>query len=369
MTAKRGHRPYAPNVAIPPGDSLVELLETAGLSQADLAERTGRPKKTINEITKGKAAITPETALQLERVLGLPASFWNMLEQNYRAALARMEERQRLSQHVDWLSNFPIAEMIKRRWLKSETDKVQLVEELLRFFGVASPEAWNEMWSNGKEAIAFRKSPTHNTAELGLTATWLRQGELQGRDVKCEAFDAARFKAALTQIRPLTRLSNINDAIQSTTKACATAGVALVLVREFPKLGVCGATRWLSSEKALIQLSLHYKRDDQLWFSLFHEAGHILLHGKKGIFVEQKVAAKSAEEEEANRFAADLLIPTESYRHFVSSGDFSHAAIASYAKSLEIAPSIVVGRLQHDKVIGFGKLNEFRVRLDWAGQS
>lgn len=366
MTAKVAHRPFTPNYAIPPGESLVELLEAVGLSQADLAERTGRPKKTINEIAKGKAAITPETALQLERVLGVPSSYWNALEQNYRAALARLDEKQRLSQHVGWLSNFPIAEMVRREWLKARTDKVELVEELLSYFGVASPEAWNELWCRGKEATAFRKSPTHNSAELGLTATWLRQGELKGRDVKCEAFDATRFKVALAKIRLLTSDKDINGAINSTIEACSAAGVAVVLVPEFPKLGVCGATRWLSSEKALIQLSLHYKRDDQLWFSFFHEAGHILLHGKRDVFVEQKKASINIEEEEANKFAADFLIPTEPYSHFVSGGDYGQSSIADFAASLGIAPSIVVGRLQHDKVIGFNERNEFRVRVDWA---
>lgn len=346
----------------------MELLESVGLSQADLAERTGRPKKTINEIAKGKAAITPETALQLERVLGVPSSYWNALEQNYRAALARIEEKQRLSEHVGWLSNFPITEMIKRKWIKTRADKVELVEELLSFFGVASPDAWTDVWCRGKEATAFRKSPTHDSAELGLTATWLRQGELKGRDVQCGPFDAARFKRALGEIRLLTSNKDVNSAINSTINACAAAGVAVVLVPEFPKLGVCGATRWLSSEKALIQLSLHYKRDDQLWFSFFHEAGHILLHGKRDIFVEQKKASKDIhlEEEEANKFAADMLIPAESYRDFVSTGDFSHTSISNYAKSLGIAPSIVVGRLQHDKAIGFHERNEFKVRVDWA---
>lgn len=368
MTAKSAHRPFTPNYAIPPGESLVELLDSVGLSQADLAERTGRPKKTINEIAKGKAAITPETALQLERVLGVSSSYWNALEQNYRAALARIEEKQRLSEHVGWLSNFPISEMIKRKWINARTDKVELVEELLSFFGVASPDTWTDVWYRGKEATAFRKSPTHNSAELGLTAAWLRQGELRGREVQCEPFDAARFKRALGEIRHLTSHTDVNGAINSTIEVCATAGVAVVLVPEFPKLGVCGATRWLSSEKALIQLSLHYKRDDQLWFSFFHEAGHILLHGKRDIFVEQKKASKDfhLEEEEANKFAADMLIPPESYRTFVSRGDFSHASISNYAKSLEIAPSIVVGRLQHDKAIRFNERNEFKVRVDWA---
>ncbi|WP_194724100.1 helix-turn-helix domain-containing protein [Noviherbaspirillum malthae] len=366
MTNKIAQRPFTPNYAIPPGDSLIELLEALGLSQADLAERTGRPKKTINEIAKGKAAITPETALQFERVLGVPSSYWNALEQNYRAALARIDERQRLSQHIDWLSGFPITEMIRRAWIKARNDKVELVEELLSFFGVASPDAWNDVWCRGKEATAFRKSPTHDSNELSLTATWLRRGELEGRKVNCAAFDATKFKTALAQIRPLTAHQDINTAIKTTIETCAAAGVAVVLVQEFPKLGVCGATRWLSSEKALIQLSLHYKRHDQLWFSFFHEAGHILLHGKRDIFVEQKKASNALEEEEANQFAADLLIPPETYRTFVAGGDYSAVAIADFAKSLGIAPSIVVGRLQHDKVISFSERNEFRVRVDWA---
>jgi Zn-dependent peptidase ImmA (M78 family) len=62
---------------------------------------------------------------------------------------------------------------------------------------------------------------------------------------------------------------------------CAGAGVAVVFVPALPKTGVSGATRWINSNKALIQLSLRYRTDDHLWFTFFHEAGHILLHGKK----------------------------------------------------------------------------------------
>src|SRR5207247_11232757 len=87
---------YSPDYAVPPGDTLLEVIESLGITQAELAERTGRPTKTINEIGKGKAAITPETALQLERVLGVAASFWNNRAQTYQTALARAAERQRL---------------------------------------------------------------------------------------------------------------------------------------------------------------------------------------------------------------------------------------------------------------------------------
>ncbi len=91
---------YIPDFVSPPGETLLEVLETRGMSQAELAERTGRPKKTINEIIKGKTAITPETALQFEFVLGVPARFWNQREQNYREFLAR--QRENLKQR-DWV--------------------------------------------------------------------------------------------------------------------------------------------------------------------------------------------------------------------------------------------------------------------------
>lgn len=89
---------YQPDIAIPPGETLREAIEALGMSQAELAQRTGRATKNINEIIMGKAAITPDGALQYERVFGVPASFWNILESNYRNTLARLSEQERLAQ-------------------------------------------------------------------------------------------------------------------------------------------------------------------------------------------------------------------------------------------------------------------------------
>src|SRR3954465_12535209 len=98
---------YSPSEVSPPGETLLEVLEERGLTQAELAERTGRPRKTINEIVKGKAAITPETALQLERVLGVPAAFWNTRETHYREFLAQQNEVERFESEVAWIQKFP----------------------------------------------------------------------------------------------------------------------------------------------------------------------------------------------------------------------------------------------------------------------
>ena len=137
---------FLPNYAVPPGETLLETIEAIGMSQAELAERTGRPKKTINEIIKGKASITPDTALQLERVLGTSASFWNNLERNYQETLARLNEAERLQKQITWLDEIPLATMIKRQWIKPCKNKVQQLQEVLNFFGVASLDRWKERW-------------------------------------------------------------------------------------------------------------------------------------------------------------------------------------------------------------------------------
>jgi HTH-type transcriptional regulator/antitoxin HigA len=86
---------FRPNYAVPPEKTLKETIGSVGMSQAELAQRTGRPKKTINKIINGKAAITPDTAIQLERVLGVPASFWNNLQRNYQEILANHRQGDR----------------------------------------------------------------------------------------------------------------------------------------------------------------------------------------------------------------------------------------------------------------------------------
>jgi len=351
---------YLPDIVSPPGDTLMEMLEERGMSQADLAERTGRPKKTINEIIKGKATITPATALQLERVLGVPASFWNDREQYYRENLARQAERDSLEGQVEWLKQFPIKEMVGYGWLSQTEDQIVMLANVLSFFGIASPTQWPRIWESG---VAFRQSTAFDSDPFAISA-WLRKGEIDAQKVECAPYNPELFINSLKIIRELT--TQPPDVFHpEMTRVCAEAGVAVVLVPELPKARVSGATRWLSPNKALIQVSLRYKTDDQLWFSFFHEAGHILKHGKRDVFIEND-GDQDDKEEEANQFAADFLIPPAEYRLFSSrTGFYSKDEIRGFAQSLSIAPGIVVGRLQHDGNLPSQNCNDLKQHFNW----
>jgi len=353
---------YHPDSVSSPGETLLETLETIGMSQAELAKRMGRPVKTINEIIQKKAAITAETALQLEQVLHIPASFWLKREQHYRESLARLAEEQRLTSWVEWLKEIPIREMMRRGWIPPCTNKPQQVFETLKFFGVASPEAWRNIWEH--KIIEYRKS-TVLTSNFGAVTTWLRQGEIEAQEIECAPYNADAFRDALNRIRALT-VEPISFFQEELVRLCANAGVAVVFVQELPKTGICGATQWLTSTKALVQLSLRYKTDDHLWFTFFHEAGHILRHGKRQVFLEIDQKDKKEAEEEANTFAANLLIDPVQWQRFVAYDSYrTKADIKEFAQKVGIASGIVVGRLQHEKLLPFDHCNDLKRHLEW----
>ena len=199
-------------------------------------------------------------------------------------------------------------------------------------------------------------------AEPGAIATWLRLGELAALEIETSPYHKPRFEAALNQIRALTTESPDIFAPRMVEESAA-AGVAVVFVREIKKCPTSGAARWLLPDKALIQLSLRYKSDDQFWFSFFHEAGHILNDPKKEIFIDDG-QCNTEREEKANRFAATWLIPSRlngNLRELKTEQD-----IIAFAKRAGVSPGIVVGRLQKEGLVSWNsRLNKLKVRFTW----
>ncbi|MDP9225954.1 MAG: helix-turn-helix domain-containing protein, partial [Actinomycetota bacterium] len=190
-----------PSQATPAGASVRATLTKLGMTQADLAARTGLSLKHINQVVQGVAPLTHETALLLEKVTGVPARIWNALEANYRDRLARTEDRRKLGDDGQWLRQIPVKELANRGYIPKVTDRGAILGEVCRFFGVANKDAWETVWRS--PLAAFRKSPTIES-EAGAVAAWLRIGEVDASSIRCAAFDARKFRQTLQQIRSLT---------------------------------------------------------------------------------------------------------------------------------------------------------------------
>ena len=354
---------YCPDYLVTPGEILLEYLEDLDMTQAELADRTGLAKKTINEIVKGKAQITPETARKLEKVIGRPAHFWSNLERQYQDDKARLAERERMESGIAWLKRFFVKKMTDLGWLPKNKDKADQVESLLRFFGIASPDQWETVFRGYQ--VSYRQSKSFEFSEESLSA-WLRRGEILAKEVSCAPFDRARFQEALDEIRSLT-LEQPENFVPRLKELCSSAGVVVLFVPELPKCRVCGATRWIG-DNPVIQLSLRYKSNDHLWFTFFHEAGHILKHGRRDVFIEFKGIDREKEEEEADVFACDKLIPPAALKAFVQRRAFSRTDIVAFAEEIGIAPGIVLGRLQHDNILPYTHYlnSELKISYEWG---
>jgi HTH-type transcriptional regulator/antitoxin HigA len=350
---------YRPDYVTPPGDTLRSTLGALGMTQADLAARTGLSLKHVNQVAQGVAPITHETALLFEKVTRVPARVWNALEAAYRDRLARADDRESLTIDAEWLKELPIVELAKRGYLAKGADQATLLDEVCRFFGVASRASWENVWR--RPLASFRRSETLES-DVGAVAAWLRIGEIKAQSIDCEPFDHRRFRDSLNEIRSLT-VSGPDEFVPRLTAICATSGVAVVFVPEITRARCWGVARWLTPTKALIELSLRYKSDDHLWFSFFHEAAHLLLHGKKAIFITTDRFTDDAEAE-ANSFAASFLIPKE---HEDRLRSLTVSQVQGFAEDLGIAPGIVVGRLQKERILDWSEGNGLKRRFKFAG--
>ena len=353
---------YLPDSVPPPGESLHDTLEGLGMSQKDFAKRMGLSEKHISKIISGEVRITPETALGFEKVLGVPARFWSNLEMNYQDHRARMREAETLKEHLSWASNFPAVAMAKRKFIPETKAGLPRVRALLEFFGIAGVPEWEALWK--KPEVAFRASAKRTACPHALSA-WLRAGERMAQQFSGPAYDVGTFQSSLSSIRAAVASppENIETLL---TEHCSRAGVALHLVPELPKLAVCGACFWQSNHPVIL-LNLYHNSEDHFWFNFFHEAKHVLQGLRKRLFVDVPGDAVEDEKEvEANAYAADTLIPRRIWNSFCAKGDFSRQAVTACAKTASVPPGILVGQLQHHRLLDWATpLNAMKRRFVW----
>ena len=346
-----------------PGEILEEALQERGMSNAELARRTELSEKHVSQLVNAKVPLSMDVAFKLEQVLGIPASLWLSLESNYRAEQKRAAQREHLKAYAPWMKKFPYRELVRCEYVRDVgSDVGARVDALLTFFGVTSEDAWSKEWAHA--TARFRKSPKFAPDRYALTA-WLRRCEIEAQAIRCATFDADRFRKSLGEARKLT--TEPPEVFEPRLKElCAASGVAFTLVPALPKLAISGVTRWLGSEKAVISLSLRHKTDDQLWFSFFHEACHVLEHKSSAIYIDAAGDTDGdPDERRANQFARDTLIPPDDYKKLEARFPPTFADIEAFATDIGVSPGIVVGRLQHEDVLKPSHGNKLKTRFKW----
>jgi HTH-type transcriptional regulator/antitoxin HigA len=352
-----GHQ-FNPDWISSPGETILDILHERHLSAVEFAYGLGCTPQQVQGLLRGRTSVTIGIARQLVQVLGASVEFWMSRDYHYRQEIVRLH-----AADEEWLAELPLGDMIRFGWLSPAPRKPDEAESCLRFFGVPNVLAWRRAYANLQGMVAFRTSPSFESDPASVAA-WLRQGEIEGQRVECNPWDRERFRKSLEGIRSLTREKHPSVFIPKLRRICAISGVALAVVRAPHGCRASGATRFLSGTKALLLLTFRHLSDDQFWFTFFHEAGHLLLHGERGFFIEGVGAPATKEEQEANEFSGSTLVPTQ-FRESLLALPTDSREVIKFARRRGVSPGIVVGQLQHYQRIERYQLNGLKRRFRW----
>lgn len=356
---------YFPQSVPHPGETLAEKLEEMEMGPKEFALRTGKPEKTIIAVLNGDSSITPDMALQFEHVTQIPANFWMNHQRGYDEYMARLKRKAVIDAAVSWAKQFPLADMINKGWLQPVSSIQEKTMEMLAFFGFANHLAWENYYFNQQLKVAFRISLARTKEPYAISA-WLRKGELQAAGLEASTYSEKKFREALPQIKSIMARHPVDFFIHL-QQICLDAGVKVVHTPCIQKAPINGATRWIH-DTPLIQLSGRYNRNDSFWFTFFHEAGHILLHGKKDIFLENlDYADKDLQKEaEADAFACRWTLTEAEEAEIAKAVILSDDVIRGFARRFNTHPAIIVGRLQRKGLLSHAAGKQFLLPVQFG---
>jgi HTH-type transcriptional regulator/antitoxin HigA len=342
----------------PPGDFLKEILESRGWSQADLADILARPPRLISEIIGAKRAITPETAHGLGEAFGTGAEFWMRLEASYQLSLIKTDT-DIVARRARLFGQFPIKDMQKRGWLKAAKSLEEIERQLSVFLGVASLDE-NALIRHVAKKTSYEKVTPLQTA-------WLARARELAPAVAADEYDANNLTDLYKRLRQC--VEKLEDSAK-VPALLAEAGIRLLVIEPLPGSRIDAACLWLCKTRPVIVLTLRYDRHDIFWHALFHELDH-LQHGE-GLsqpVVDANLMGDCSHgedtEKRANTAAANILVPQKELERFISSAKpyFSEREIVSFAQAQRVHPGIVVGQLQHHKLLSFSSFNKLKAKI------
>jgi HTH-type transcriptional regulator/antitoxin HigA len=352
---------FQPDWFSKPGDTLLTLMEQRELTPEGVASKLGCTATVVRGLLAGTVAIDAHLAMSLAEHVGGTVKFWETRQAKYQNALARTAQAVSAQDAADWVKKFPHADMERSGWIKRGQSREDLTKAYLAYFGVNNPAEWEDRYADFLKLTAFRTSPTIRS-KVGPLSAWLRQGEIQAAQLQCAPWNPKALRRRLGEL--LTKAKNPAYFLPRIRRICAEVGIAVVFVRAPSGCAASGATRFLSGNKAMVILSFRYLSDDHFWFTFFHEIAHLVLHNERSTFIDGEEKLSNKIEKEANDFSERVLIPLDRREELIDLKP-RRDNIVRFAYSVGVSPGIVVGQLQHHRVIKPSQMNYLKRRFDW----
>jgi HTH-type transcriptional regulator/antitoxin HigA len=342
-------------IATPPGATIKEQLNDRGMSQKEFAARMDMSEKHISKLINGDVQLTPEVAVRLEVVLGVPAKFWNNLEAIYREKLIKVEAENAMEADEALAKQLPYSEMAKYGWVPETRDSKEKVVYLRKYFEVVELSL---LENNQITRIACRRLVVTEKSDFALLA-WAQEAKLKARNIETLPINIKGLINRIPEIRKMTVLEP-KEFCPKLLKMLSECGIALVFLPHLKGSFLQGAS-FMDGNRIVVGLTARGKDADKFWFSLFHELAHIILG-----HIGQADGTTEEDEKAADSWSRDTLISEGAFLEFAQRRNYSAVNVCEYAKKLGIAPGILVGRLQNEGCIKYSMLNDLKEHYEIA---
>lgn len=353
---------YNEILAFHPGYYISEIIDETEITQDEFAKRLGTTPKTLSKIVNGKAKLSNEIAYKLSVMLDTSVDMWLNLQKEFDCKCLEISNKKALDEQIEILKQIDYSYFVKNNFIKDTSNISERIRRICSFLSISNLTILLEpdLCANFRSGIK-----EWNEKNIINNNIWLAIAIKIARDKSVKSYNPDRLKEYLPEIRGMT-MKSPDVFVPRLKEIFAECGVSFVLLPKMKNAAINGAVKWLSSNKAVLAVCDRRNYADTFWFSLFHEIKHIFQHkvtyvGVTGI--DDISDLNNSLEKAADEFSRNYLIPPIDYDRLIKSGDYSKNSIIKFANSIGIAPGIVVGRLQNDKIINYGsKLNSLRTK-------
>jgi HTH-type transcriptional regulator / antitoxin HigA len=343
-----------------PGSFIQSELDKRSWGQATLAEILGRPLAAVNEIIKGKRAVTPEMAVALGRAFDQPPELWAHREAAYRLSLVKDAVDDDTAKKARLFEVAPIRDLQRRGWISPEAQTADELEaEITRFSG-------ERPLSDVPTALPRKNAKLSEFSNA--QSAWLMQAYHLAKKVNARTYSKASLKEGLPRIRKAAAKPEFAAKLPM---MLAELGVRLVVIEDLPRTKIDGAAFFVENDGGLpvIALSVRMDRMDSFWHTLGHEIHHIVnedpLSLDTDLVGKDKAQHLSSIEARADQEAADWLIPSREIKSFALRAKplFVKEAILPFASRMGVHPCIVIGALNHMGVLDWNRHADLRPKI------
>ena len=344
--------------AVHPGYYLNEYLEETGLTQDEFSKRLGISGKQVSLILAGSASITPDIAHKLSNLIGTSPDMWLNLQNRYdiykinKEAQEQFEEEKKIYKMID--KNFLIT-----LGIIEEKDNIQEAIPKLRIASLVSSLTVHSKY----DIHSFYRTSTsreESIKNIVCKNVWVSIASNIARKEEVGEFNEKKLVDSINIFRSMT-LKNMSDFYPELKKTLSECGVIFVLLPTLKNSNINGVVRWIGNNKVMMALNTWGAYNDKFWFSFFHELKHVLQKHKRKMIVNDDNAMESIIECEADNFAKEILIPSESLDKLTG---YDEESIRKFSTSIGIHPGIVVGRLQKEGKIEYSKFNYLKEKYE-----